>query len=461
MNKNSNRIGTILLSVAFVLLGYALLVMRFIPVTYRLIILLITVVVAMIVLIVTKKQIWRYTLAASIVVVALGVFFSQFMVNNISSGKEYELVEYVYLRLKDNKTVEPTDKVGFYGVRLHDGEDETSGVKPEYLDHEIIEYADALELADALYDGVIDGILTQSSFVADIAFLKPDFEMDTVVVDQFNITEQRQSIVKDVDVTNEPFLVYVSGIDVFGDVVTRSRSDMNMLLAVNPQTHEILTVSIPRDSYLPLGCEGGEMDKLTHAGLYGISCSVKTMENLIGHDINYYIRLNFTGLVDIVDALGGVDVVSHYDFTTDGGLSFKVGKNHVNGEEALIFARERSNIDYGDVSRGIHHQELIKAIFQKLISPENISKLPQMTVLLQNTVDTNLSTETLSTLIARQISGDTVWSFKENNLKGSGDMQPVHTLSSEYMYYVYWPDSESLNEIKQQITAIMTPLLEE
>ena len=153
------------------------------------------------------------------------------------------------------------------------------------------------------------------------------------------------------DITETPFNVYLSGIDVYGDIETTSRSDVNVIMTVNPNTKEILLTTTPRDFYVPLSVSNGIPDKLTHAGIHGVDCSVKTLEMLYDIDIDYYVRVNFTSVKKIVDLLGGVKVYSDFDFTSDWGPSFKKGYNKVNGKQALAFCRERHHFAEGDKDR--------------------------------------------------------------------------------------------------------------
>ena len=144
----------------------------------------------------------------------------------------------------------------------------------------------------------------------------------------------------DVETTGEIYTVYVSGIDNRGGLVAKSRSDVNIIAVANTKTRQLLLVSTPRDYFVPLSISGGVPDKLTHAGIYGISVSMDTLGMLYGIDINNYFRINFGGFVNIIDALGGITVQSDYDFSTS-GFHYNKGSNYVNGEQALAFARER------------------------------------------------------------------------------------------------------------------------
>lgn len=442
------------LIISFLVLCYALFVLTFIPLKFRLILFLIAVSVTMLVMLLTQKALWRATLAASILIVSAGLVMSQRMINRVVETKDYEIVEYVLITNSNSENNLIKD-VGFYGVKFDDTKKALSLYYPE-LSEKNIEYIDDPEqVLNLLYDQSVDAILVQSSVLSDVEFFDDNFAMKTKTINTFTMKEPRQVITKPVDVSKDSFIVYLSGMDAYGDDVMRSRTDMNVLAVVNPKTEKILLVSIPRDTYVPLACEGDAYDKLTHTGIYGVECSVKTIENFFNIDINYYIRLNFTGFVDIVDELGGVDVNSLYEFKTETNHSFVKGINHVDGAAALAFARERVNIDYGDVSRGKHHQELVKAIMTELFSSENMNRLPQISAYLQNAVDTNIPSDDFMSYISTEISNASSWKFEELNLDGTGDMKIVHSLSDKYKYYVYIANNDSINTIKDSINAVM------
>lgn len=454
-NINRNYIiSSALLITAFLVLCYALFVMKFIPIKYRIIILLVVVSIMMFVMLLTQKALWRATLAVSIFIVSGGLVISQKMITNVVETKDYEIVQYQLIGtgLKYGSDIE---NIGFYGVKFEDTKNALSLYYPDLFEKNIEAVDDPEELLNSLYDAKYDAILVQTSVLSDVTFFDTNYSMKTKVLNTFEMKEPRQIITKPVDVTKDSFIIYLSGMDAYGDDVTRSRSDMNLLAVINPRTEKILLVSIPRDTYVPLACEDNAQDKLTHSGIYGVECSVRTLENFFDIDINYYVRLNFTGFVDIIDELGGVDVTSHYDFKTETNHTFVKGKNHVDGTAALAFARERVNIDYGDVSRGKHHQELVKAILVELLSVDNMNRLPQISAYLQNSVDTNIPSDDVVNYISSELSKSNEWSFEEMSVEGSGDMRPVFSLSPNYKYYVYIANDDSISTIKDSIEILM------
>ncbi len=213
--------------------------------------------------------------------------------------------------------------------------------------------------AQALIDGDCDAIIYNSAYTSLMEEAVDGYSDKVKVLYTFNIRVEldfgNSTGATDDSIIKEPFTVYISGIDVYGDVSETSRSDVNIIAVVNPQTHQILLVTTPRDYYVPIpGVSGGQRDKLTHAGIYGIDASMKTLGELYETDINYYARLNFTSLIDIVDTLGGIDVYSEFAFTTSKDSEYTMdvqeGYNHFNGKEALAFCRH--NLPDGDNQRG-------------------------------------------------------------------------------------------------------------
>ena len=212
-----------------------------------------------------------------------------------------------------------------------------------------------------------------------------------------------------------PFVIYVSGIDVAGKITTRSRSDVNILIVINPKTKKMILVTVPRDTYVPFpGVTNGEYDKLTHAGIYGSNCSVSiaTLEQHIytGVKIDRWIRVNFTSVERIVDALGGITVESQYDFTQN-GHSFVKGKNYLNGKEALAFSRNRKSFAQGDMQRGRNQLEVIKGIFAKAISPAILPAYSEVLNEIKDCIQTNLSYEDITGLVKMQLSDGSSWNI--------------------------------------------------
>ena len=239
------------------------------------------------------------------------------------------------------------------------------------------------------------------------------------------------------------FSMYISGIDTYGKVSAKSRSDVNIIATVNLDTHQVLLVSTPRDFYVPLSIANGALDKLTHAGIYGVEVSMDTLEMLYGTDIDYYFRVNFSGFERIVDALGGITVYSDYSFTTVGGdASFSKGENHLNGYQALAFARERYAFSSGDRQRGNNQMAVIKAVIEKAMSPAILTGYTGLMESIAGNFETSMPYDMIAEIVRDQLENGGSWNIVSTSVTG-GD-------SSGYTYsagnaYVMIPDQASVD----------------
>ena len=267
------------------------------------------------------------------------------------------------------------------------------------------------------------------------------------------------------NVSEEPFIVYISGIDSrnVSDIHEKSLSDVNMIIVVNPKTHKILMVNTPRDYYVGLKGDPNKLDKLTHAGSYGIDWSMQTLAALYDIDINYYIKVNFKSVVDIVNAIGGVTVESEQSFSSNASLSktryyFKKGENTLNGDQALAFVRERYSLPGGDRQRGINQQKIISAVIDKVISPYilNSSNLKSLLDSFISNMKTNISYSEISDLIKMQLSKMPSWDIETVSVDGTGAYKTTYSMGSQSLY-VMIPNQESIDTAKEAINAVLNP----
>ncbi|RGC52547.1 LCP family protein [Absiella sp. AM29-15] len=318
------------------------------------------------------------------------------------------------------------------------------------------EYANGEEMLQDLLDDKTDAIIMNEGFRDSFNLIDKKFESDTKVI--YTLDKQKTiENLKSASVTKESFIVYISGIDTTGPITTTSRSDVNMLMAVNPVKKKIGLVFIPRDYYVPLQChdgvcETGAMDKLTHAGLYGVEVSQATIENILGVDINYNIRINFDTVKTMVDALGGVDIYSDKDLTayTDSSCHFTEGKQHVGGKCALAFARERYSYEAGDRHRGENQQEVIRAMVKKLTTTNIIKNYESILNAVQGMFQTNMKTDEITALIQMQINDMSKWDVQSTLVDGTGDMVPTYSYGSTPLY-VMKPNQSTIDEAKEFI----------
>ena len=257
-----------------------------------------------------------------------------------------------------------------------------------------------------------------------------------------------------VNIEKDVINIYISGMDEYGNVTTTSRSDVNMIVTINPETKQILLTNIPRDYYVQLHDTTGYKDKLTHAGIYGLDTSVATIEDLLEIDINYYFKVNFSSLVKIVDALGGVEVYSEYDFQSWDGYNFSKGYNKVDGKAALSFVRERKTFNEGDNQRGKNQQAMIEAIFRKCTSPSIIIKYNSLLNSLSDSMITDMPMKNITKLAKMQLRENPKWIITSNSLTGTGSSEYTYTYPYQRLY-VTVADEESLKLSKEMIKKVI------
>lgn len=308
--------------------------------------------------------------------------------------------------------------------------------------------------AQQLLDGKVDAIIYNGAYTSLMEENVTDFSKKIKILYTFDIRVQLDfgnSGATDDSITKEPFTIYISGIDTYGEVSETSRSDVNLIAVVNPKTYQILLVTTPRDYYVPIpGISGGQKDKLTHAGIYGIDASMRTLGQLYETDINYYARLNFTSLIDIVDTLGGVDVYSELAFQTgkESGCIVDVqeGWNHLNGEQALAFSRERHALADGDNQRGKNQQAVLTAMLRKCLSPTMLLKAGTIMNQVSSEVETNLSQAQINSLIKYQLNKNATWTIQSVAATGTNDKGYCYS-SGDKLLFIMDPDEDVVQKI--------------
>ena len=313
---------------------------------------------------------------------------------------------------------------------------------------------DFIKMAKKLYDGDVDAILVNEAYLWALEYKYENFNKETRVIWTYEYKNKKESIKKPVIEKNDCFNVFISGIDTRGDVSTVSRSDVNMLATVNTTTNQILLTSIPRDYYVYVP-ELNAKDKLTHAGLGGINSSISTLEELLNIDINYYVRVNFTSLITIVDALGGIEVYSDYDIYLSSKYYANKGVNYMNGERALFFARERYNLPNGDNDRIKNQQRVIQGIIDKLISPKIITHYTDVLDSVAGSFETNMSMKEITDLLKGQLENMKPWDIQSYSLKGTGTYFKGGAMMPDEELYYCVPDKKSITEATNYINSMM------
>lgn len=323
------------------------------------------------------------------------------------------------------------------------------------------EYDSIFEMTDSLLDEEVDVVMISAYHKNSISEVRDDFDDKIKIIDTIEVKVKKETEeTVNVDVRNETFTVYVSGIDQYGDISTRSRSDVNMLVTVNPKNHEVLLTSIPRDYYVRLHNTTGYKDKLTHAGIYGIDMSIKTIEDFLNVNIDYYVRVNFSTLVDVVDVIGGIDVYSDLTFVpwTDRSFVIYEGVNHMNGPMALAFARERYSYKEGDRHRVQNQQDVIAAIIKKVTSSSTIlTKYTKLLDELSKSFETNIDFNSIKPLIKYQIDKMPSWTIKSYSLNGSDAYDYTYSAGMQELY-VMIPDESTITKGRDYINGMESGL---
>ena len=259
-----------------------------------------------------------------------------------------------------------------------------------------------------------------------------------------------------VDVTNKPFNIYISGMDTTGKITEEARSDVNMIITVNPKTHKVLMTSIPRDYLVEL--QNGEKDKLTHTGLMGIDETTSDVEDLLGIKINYYVKVNYNTLKDLVNSIGGITINSDKAFISYiGKYRFVEGENQLDGAKALASARERHAYSDGDNHRVRNQQEVLKAIVKKLTgSTTLLTRYNKILKYLAPTMEMNLTRAEVKALVKFQLGKNPKWKFESNSLEGFDAFSTVYSAGNQQLY-VMKPDEESIKKARQKIKEIEHP----
>ena len=284
------------------------------------------------------------------------------------------------------------------------------------------------------------------------------FKENTAVLDRIKVKKRGDDTSKAVDVTKDSFNVLISGLDSWGTIDKGGLSDVNMVMTVNPQTRHVMLTSIPRDSYIPLH-SFGELDKLTHSGIYGNNETRQTIEDFLGIDINYTVRINFSTLVDVIDAIGGLDIYSEYDFhSAISAHKYHKGWQHLSGRGCLYYARERKAFADGDMQRNKHQQQVLMAAIKKISSSKVL--MTSYTKILNSVEDemwTDMKDSDLKKLVKMQLRDmSKKWSVDRVNVVGATGGAPCYSMGNQNLSVVF-PSDESVEEAKQAIHDTMYP----
>ena len=323
---------------------------------------------------------------------------------------------------------------------------------------------DIFDAVDQLYAGTGDVMVMNSSYIPMIEDITgyDDFSEKVNIV--YTVYKKLQIVPTEatkVDVTTKPFNILILGTDKWDkEVSTWGRKDVNIIASINPTTKQVSFVSIPRDSYLPNACYYDNEDKLTHTGIYGngVNCTQETIENYFDIDINYYVVLNFSSLIKIIDAIGGLDVYNPYTFTTKSIKTYKgtfeEGNIHLSGKQALAYVRERKSLKNGDVGRGEHQAIVLDALIDQLTQPAMITKIDNILNAISGTFKTNITMDEIYALAQMQLDDMAMWNVVLYSLGGTGGMDYCPAMGMTNKYYVSYPKKDQITFVKDVMQQI-------
>ena len=328
--------------------------------------------------------------------------------------------------------------------------------KDKKVDVKVDDVASYQEAYDNLKSGKSKAMVLSGSYASLLESVDSNYDSNLKTIYTYKIKKKNNNSAKQVD--SKVFNIYISGIDTYGSISTVSRSDVNIIMTVNMNTHKILLTTTPRDAYVKIpGGGANQYDKLTHAGIYGVETSEKTLENLYGIKIDYYARINFTSFLKLIDQLGGVTVHNDQAFTSlHGKFDFPVGDIQMNSEQALGFVRERYSLDGGDNDRGKNQEKVISAIVNKLASLKSVSNFTSIVNNLQDSVQTNMSLDTINALDNTQLDSGSKFTVTSQAVTGTGSTGQLTSYampnSSLYMMKL---DNSSVASASQAIKNLM------
>ncbi len=479
-NKKMNRIRIVflLIAIAFIIINIRLCISiaitNMLPSTFVIIITaIISILTLLLVIGLTKrhKTLKLNILCFFIIVILSAVFivanYDIDITMNILSKICAEIAEeeHYYIIVNKNSSYNKIEDVADKDIYAFLLEEDVKTKIQEKVHREIKIEEDIIELGNKLLNNEIDAILLSASQYDLLSENIENFKDNTKRIFTETHKIKSQDSIEDVNtkynIKNGSFNIYISGTDVYGSINKVARSDANILATVNLNTHEILLTSIPRDYYVTLHSKKAK-DKLTHSGIYGMTETITTVEDLLDIDINYYVRVNFTTLTKLIDAIGGIDVVSDYAFTvSDPYLEYKrvyritKGTNHLDGVGALAFSRERNAFSDGDNQRIKNQQKVIEAIISKVSKSTTIlTKYNSILNSLEGSFNTNIDMEELSNIVRMQLETMPNWTVKTISLNGTSATRTTYSMGSQELY-VTIPDNKSIDEAKSSIKSVI------
>ena len=329
----------------------------------------------------------------------------------------------------------------------------------------VTEYNTALDLVKGLYNNETQAIILNDAYISFVKDSEGFDDVESRIRSIYNASfESEISTEEDIpdDYLNNGdrvFTILLNGVDTRGRTITNSNSDTNILMTVNLDTHQILMISTPRDYFIPLSISGNSRDKLTHSGAYGVDVTIDTLEMLYNVNIDNYVRINFDGFIDVIDALDGITVYSEYEFdgfdndVVNMTYHFNQGYNDVNGKQALLFARERHAFSEGDRQRGKNQMAVIEGMIDKATSPQILKNYTDIWNEVSDCVVTSMEYDEIADFVKFQLEDSPKWDIVKYSVTGSDSMSTTYS-TGDAEVYVMIPDEATVNQAKEYLRQI-------
>lgn len=388
----------------------------------------------------------------------IGIIYSD-SVNSLLSkafnNNKMEITGYGVIVLKNSNYNDIKDlnnkSMGYLNINNIDYLDKISSI----VNSNMIEYDDVYKLYEDLLNKKIDSFVIDKAYLDLIADEYNDIDDNVKIIYTYEekIKLKNNNQINSLDAIN----IFISGSDARTDTIAeRSRSDVNMIMTINPKTHTILLTSIPRDYYVQLHGRTGLKDKLTHAGIYGVNMSKDTVADLFDIKIDYSIKVGFKSVEEVVDLIGGIDVYSDITFNSYHikGWTVKQGMNHFDGKQALAYSRERYAYTAGDIHRVQNQQQVLEAIIEKIFKDKSIlKKYDKILESFSELYRTDIKEDYIKMIVKDQLENMNSWTIIRQYVVGSGAMLETYSMPGRNLW-VMIPDNDSMDKAKIKINEV-------
>ena len=398
-----------------------------------------------------KKKIRIISISLNVIFIIIFIILSIYLnttinfFNNINSNEKIDEYYVIILKNKNYKLNNLNDKyIGIYNID-NDSYNKAIDKLKNKINFKIKKYDNLEDMYNDIINKKIDSIYLNKNIYEKLDNINTNYDNNLKVIEEIKVISKIEDINKDINVLEDSFNIYISGMDSYGSIKNTSNSDVNILVTINPKTKNILLTSIPRDYYLKV-YNTSYKDKLTHTSIYGIDVTIKSLEKLLETNINYYVKVNFTSLIDLIDIIGGITIYNDNSFklSIEPFYYYKKGYITLDGKKTLGFVRERKNIKGGDLKRGEHQQIVIKAIIDRVINnPKIISKYNKILDSFNDKFITNMNINDITSLIKYQLNNNSNWNISTSNLIGYDSYNYTYTYKNKKLY-VMDPDIDSL-----------------